>query len=106
MESAPDARVELRVEPQPARQGPSTVTVGLTGTDGRPLTGASVRLEGNMSHAGMVPVFAEAKETEPGRYRAPLEFTMGGDWFIIVTATWPDGRKLERQVPVLGVKPR
>jgi hypothetical protein len=29
---------------------------------------------------------------------------MAGDWFILVKATLPDGRKLERQVDVPGVK--
>jgi hypothetical protein len=29
---------------------------------------------------------------------------MAGDWFILVRATLPDGRKLERQVDVPGVQ--
>ncbi len=77
--------------------------VTLTGDDGQPLTGAQVELEGNMTHAGMVPVLATAAEVEPGQYRAELEFTMGGDWFILVRATLADGRSLEEQVDVPGV---
>jgi hypothetical protein len=54
----------------------------------------------------MKPVFGTAKEVRPGRYEAPLEFTMGGDWFILVNATFPDGRRLERKVDVRGVRTR
>jgi hypothetical protein len=51
----------------------------------------------------MVPVFAPALETAPGRYQAALEFTMGGDWFILVRAELPDGRTMERKIDVPGV---
>jgi hypothetical protein len=57
-----------------------------------------------MSHAGMPPVFGEGKELEPGRYQSPLEFTMGGDWVILIHLTLADGRKLERQLDVKGVQ--
>lgn len=100
----PGARADLRVEPQPPRTGPATVSIHLTTAEGAPLSGADLQLEGNMSHAGMTPVFAGARETAPGRYQASLNFTMGGDWFIILTARFPDGRRLERQVPVPGVQ--
>lgn len=99
----PDVGVELVVEPSPPRIGPATLTVTLTGAGGEPLTGAQVELEGNMSHAGMVPVFADAAEVAPGQYRADLEFTMGGDWFILVRAELADGRSLERQIDLPGV---
>ena len=56
-----------------------------------------------MSHAGMAPVFAEAKELEPGRYRSTFELSMAGDWFVLVTVTLPDNRKFERQFEIKGV---
>jgi hypothetical protein len=99
----PDVAVALTLEPDPPRIGPALVTVVLGDADGLPITGARVELEGNMSHAGMVPVLASASEMAPGRYQANLEFTMGGDWFILVRADLPDGRSLERKVDVPGV---
>ncbi len=45
-----------------------------------------------MSHAGMKPVLANISEGESGVYAVPFEWTMGGDWFVAVTATLPDGR--------------
>ncbi len=62
-----------------------------------------VAIEGNMNHAGMKPSFAELTERGAGVYDGDLEFTMGGDWFILVTATLPDGSQLERKVDVKGV---
>jgi hypothetical protein len=100
----PDVRLDLTVEPDPPQVGPATVIVTLQNAEGQPIAGAEVELEGNMSHAGMVPVFATAYEVAPGRYEAALELTMGGDWFILVDAALPDGRTLERKVDVPGVK--
>ncbi len=98
-----DVAVELAIAPEPPQIGPATLTVTLRDASGQPIRGAVVELEGNMNHAGMVPVFAPAFEVEPGLYQAGLEFTMGGDWFILVRADLPDGRSMERKVDVPGV---
>lgn len=84
-------------------------TFALTLTDeatGQPVQGAEVRLEGNMSHAGMTPVFSTAREVGPGRYKAPLELTMAGDWIVLIDATLSDGRTLQRQAELRGVGAR
>jgi hypothetical protein len=99
----PDVAVELLIEPEPPQLGPAAITVTLRDAGGEPLSGAEVELEGNMNHAGMVPVFADAVEVAPGRYQANLEFTMGGDWFILVRAELPDGRSMERKIDIPGV---
>ncbi len=101
--SQPEISVDLTVSPDPPKVGPATVVVTLQDDSG-PLGGAAMNLEGTMTHAGMAPVFADAVETSPGQYEATLEFTMGGDWVIIVRATLPDGRSLERQIDVPGVQ--
>ena len=92
--------------PQPPTVGPATVTLSLSFPDGRPITGAVVKVEGNMSHPGMTPVFGTANESAPGRYQASLEFTMGGDWVLLIDGTLPDGRKITSQVDVPGVRGR
>jgi len=99
----PEIGVALSIEPQPPQIGEATITVALSDAAGQPIGGANVALEGNMTHAGMVPVFTTASEVTPGEYRAELEFTMGGDWFILVRADLPDGRSMERKVEVPGV---
>lgn len=101
-ELARDVDVELAFEPAP-HVGPTTCTVRLVDEAGAPLAGARLQLEGNMNHAGMVPVFGDAREVAPGVYEAPLEFTMGGDWFVVVRGTLADGRELERIHDLPGV---
>lgn len=96
--------VDLAVAPDPPAVGQATVTLTLSNASNQPISGAKIELEGNMSHAGMTPVFSQAAEVEPGKYQAPLEFTMGGDWYILVKATLPDGRQMERQINLPGVK--
>ena len=101
---ASGVEVDCKLEPSPPVVGDAQVSLTLTGPDQKPIQGADVRLEGNMNHAGMKPSFADLRETEPGRYTGTLEFTMGGDWFVIVTAKTPDGKTIERKIDVPGVQ--
>lgn len=103
-EPAPDVTITHEVSPQPPRTGQVTITLGLTDTSGTPVTGARIKLEGNMSHAGMAPVFADAKEIEPGRYDSNMELSMAGDWQVSVRVALPDGRQVEREFEIKGVR--
>lgn len=103
-ESSSFVTIEHQITPQPVRVGLATLTLRLADGSRQPVTGASITLEGNMSHAGMSPVFAQAKETEQGRYQAILDLTMAGDWSILIHVTLADGQKLERQLDVKGVR--
>jgi YtkA-like len=85
---APPTRNQLDVTLEPF-----TPTVGKRGIvlnvtrDGKPLAGASVSIEGNMTHAGMGVVRDIATELETGRYRVTaFDFNMSGDWILTVTA--------------------
>ena len=61
--------------------------------DGQPIDGAGpVTLRGDMNHAGMKPVLADATGTGGGQYTADFEWTMAGDWTVAIEATLPDGR--------------
>lgn len=105
-EPTPDFNVQHDVSPNPPGVGrPATISLKVIDfLSSKPVSGARIQLEGNMTHSGMTPVFAEAKEDEPGRYHATLEFTMAGDWVVLVHAALPDGRKIERQFDVKGVR--
>ena len=105
--SSPSVDITIAPEfaPQPPRVGPLTITLRVADVSGKPITAARIRLEGNMSHAGMVPVFADAAEVEPGRYRANVELSMAGDWIVLVHMTLPGGEKVERQFEIKGVAP-
>jgi hypothetical protein len=103
---APEVSVSCRIEPHPPQTGPVRAELVLADLDGAAIAGARIALEANMHHAGMVPVFVEASELADGRYEAAFEFTMGGDWFLLVDAALADGRTLQRRIDVPGVRPR
>jgi hypothetical protein len=102
-DTASDIQLEWEITPNPPSVGEATLSITLRDSLNQLLTGADVNIEGNMSHPGMQPVLAEAEEIDPGVYSAPIQFTMGGDWFFIIKSTLPDNRALERQINVNGV---
>lgn len=105
VESPDLVTVEHEISPAPARVGADTITFKLADAGGNPISGARIAVEADMSHAGMSPVFAEAKEEQPGRYQTHLQLQMAGDWVILLHVTLPGGKKLERQIEVRGVRP-
>ena len=96
--------VRQQLTPEPARIGPSLMAIQLTDTFGKPLSHATIRVEADMSHPGMAPIFREAKETIPGNYQASINFTMGGDWVVLLHIKLADGQKVERRMDVGGVR--
>jgi hypothetical protein len=105
-DAAPGITVTEQIAPQPARVGPATVSVDIVDPSQKPVDRAAIMVEADMSHPGMSPRFAEAKEVAPGNYRAPIEFSMAGDWVVLLHIKLADGRKIERQMDVRGVQPK
>jgi hypothetical protein len=102
-------RLDVATAPTPPVVGPSRIVVALTDDQGAAVAGATLRLEGTMTHAGMVPVLRDATPEGGGRYRVDdFEFTMGGDWILLAHVTLPDGRSgtLERQLRVISTPDR
>ncbi len=90
--------------PSPPRVGPAAIILALSDSSAKPVTGAVIDLEGDMSHPGMAPVFAKSTESAPGRYNAALTFPMAGDWFILLHVTLSNGTRVERQIEVKDVR--
>jgi hypothetical protein len=101
---SPSISMDLDISPQPTRVGPATVTLRLTDVARKPVTGARITIEGDMSHPGMSPVFGQAEEFEAGRYQGQIGFAMAGDWILLFHITLSDGRTLDRQVSVPAVR--
>ena len=101
---SPDLTFAHEISPQPPRVGKVTITLNIKDGSGAPFAGARLNLEGNMSHAGMVPVFADASEIGPGSYRSVMDLSMAGDWNVTVHVTLSDGRKLDHEFEIRGVK--
>ncbi len=98
--SAAGYTLSLAVQPDPPAMGHAQLLVTLTDPSGRPVDGAQVHVEGNMTHAGMVPAIADAKGSQDGRYAIPFDWTMDGDWVVTVKATLPDGQTVNRDFPI------
>jgi hypothetical protein len=98
-----DLRLTHELSPQPPRVGPTTIVFNLTDRSRKIVSGARINVEAMMSHPGMSPVFVDATEVEPGRYRAVVDLSMAGDWIVLARATSPDGRNLAYRFEINGV---
>lgn len=101
--AAPDRDVSIMLEAAPEGKDGDHLIVHLAGADGTPITDATVALEGNMNHAGMVPVLADGVEDAAdgeadGVYHVPFVFSMLGDWIITVDVALADGTTVSRDV--------
>ncbi len=102
----PAVRISIRTDPILPYVGDATVLVRLSRPpDNTPINDAQkIELKGDMTHAGMVPVFGETTASGiDGYYEIPLNFTMAGDWVISVTATLANGTVATYQASVAGV---
>ena len=94
------------LDPSPPIVGTPTVArMTIRDREQKPVIGARLRLEGLMSHPGMAPVVADAVERGQGTYDAPLQFTMAGDWILLVTGQLADGSRLTKRIEIAGVRP-
>ncbi len=90
--------LEVAISPTPPAVGSARLIISLEDSAGGPIDGAEIVVEGNMSHAGMVPVIDTAQAEGPGRYGiSAFRFTMAGDWILSLHATLPDGRWVRNQ---------
>ncbi len=102
--NAGSTQVTLTTTPAQPAVGPAQVTVTLKDASGNPIDNAQVAVEGDMTHAGMVPVQANAVGEGSGQYVIKdFSFTMGGDWVLTVSATLPDGTKAQQVFNINGV---
>ncbi|HEY0796030.1 MAG TPA: FixH family protein, partial [Acidisarcina sp.] len=103
--AASDLTAEVQVSPQPPVTAASTVSIQLGDLGTKPVSGAVVTVEADMTHPGMAPIFSTAVEKSSGKYEAPITFTMRGDWILLVHIKTATGQTLERQIDVKGVAP-
>ena len=95
----------VSVSPDPATVGEAVITLEIHDADGNPVEGATIEVEGAMTHAGMKPVIVETESLGEGKYATQnFTFSMGGDWVLIVRATLADGSTAAQQVGLKGVQ--
>jgi uncharacterized protein (DUF2141 family) len=85
---APETKQQLtiKLEVPVSKIGKQRVVLNIS-RDGQPLEGATVSVQGDMTHAGMGTVYDTATALGGGRYAvAKFDFNMSGDWVLTVTA--------------------
>lgn len=101
------ARLQLVVSPTPVPVGPVRLVATLTSPDGKPITGARLRVRADMAMAGMEPVIAKLTDVGTGHYVADrFQLSMGGDWILTISGQLPDGRAIRQTFVVRGVGAR
>jgi hypothetical protein len=103
--AARNVAIEWSLSPARAVVGSTRLELRIHDASGQPVRGARLRVEAHMSHPGMAPVLAPATERGDGIYDAPLQFTMAGDWILLVTGTLSNGDSVEHRIDVPGVRP-
>ena len=74
------------------RVGETTLLVRVSDRDGNAVSNpGTLSVRGDMDHAGMAPVLAQADNAVDGVFSLPFEFTMGGGWIVDATLTLPNG---------------
>ncbi len=95
----------LSISPDPAAVGDAVITLQVRDIAGNPVSDATILVEGTMTHAGMQPVIVETVSLGEGKYATKdFKFTMGGDWVIIVRATFANGATAEQRIDLKGVQ--
>lgn len=95
---ADTARLSWSFSPDPPRVGPAILVLSLVDARAQPVEGVRWRVEGDMTHPGMRPIMANVTPGAGGGYEAHLEFTMAGDWVLLVRADWAGGQHLDRSI--------
>lgn len=86
------ADIQLELKASDTRVGETTLMLMVTDADGKPLSNpGTLSVRGDMNHAGMVPVFAEAEGATDGVFSLPFEWTMAGSWLVEASLTLPSG---------------
>lgn len=101
---SPDVKATVAFAHPPPAMGPNELTITLTRPDGSPASVTRLEVEGDMNHAGMKPTFANLHAAGPGHYAGTIEFTMGGDWFLLLSGERSDGSRFTQKVAVPGVE--
>lgn len=95
----------LSISPDPAAVGDAEITLHVRDKAGNPVADATILVEGTMTHAGMQPVIVATEARGEGTYVTEgFKFTMGGDWVIIVRATFANGRTAEQRIDLKVVQ--
>ncbi len=95
-----DANIRLELSVSDRLVGETVLLVKVTDADGSPIENpGAISIRGDMSHAGMVPVFSAASESVNGVFTLPFEWTMSGSWILETSLTLDNGDVYRQSFP-------
>ena len=94
---------DISVEAGSTTVGKTDLMVTVKDQNGTAINDATVRIKGDMSHAGMQPVLGESATASNGVYTIPYEWTMAGDWFVTIDVTFADGSTATERFDFNGI---
>ena len=87
------ADIQLEMSVTGALVGETTLLVTVKDEDGKAIDNlGALSIRGDMDHAGMLPVFAEAAAAVNGVFTIPFEWTMGGGWIVEASLRLENGQ--------------
>lgn len=101
---ARDLKFEWTLAPAPISVGSARLQLRVLDAAGRPVRGAQLQIEAQMSHPGMAPLVVVATERSEGLYEAELQFSMGGDWILVVEGSLSNGARVHHRIDVPNVR--
>jgi hypothetical protein len=101
---ARDLKFEWTLTPAPVSVGTARLHLRVRDAAGRPVRGAQLQIEAQMSHPGMMPLVVVATERSEGLYEAELQFSMGGDWILVVAGSLSNGARVHHRIDVPNVR--
>ena len=101
---AHDLKFEWTIIPVPVSVGSARLQLRVRDAAGGPVRGAQLQIEAQMSHPGMAPLVVNATERSEGLYEAELQFSMGGDWILVVRGSLSNGARVHHRIDVPNVR--
>lgn len=98
-----DPRLLMSLEQTPNAMGVQTIVLVIN--DGStPLDNAKVQIEATMTHAGMPSQIVQMQALGAGKYQGSIDFSMLGEWVLIVNVTEANGAVMQRTLPAFTIQ--
>lgn len=92
--------VSLTTDPNPLHIGPATFIIDVKDKNGKPVDGATVSFDINMTAMNMGTQQGNASPQGNGRYAAYGRMSMRGPWKVSTKITMPDGSTVNKDFTV------
>lgn len=92
--------ISLSTDPNPLRLGQATFIISVKDKNGKPVNGATVSFDLNMTAMNMGTQQGKATEQGNGRYSAVGRLSMRGPWLLKTTVKMPDGSMVNKDFTV------